>query len=295
LERQLGLDRPILEQYLYWLVGNDWRQVDRDGDGLDADDPRGKRKGVLRGDFGTSLVTRQPALEIIWDRLPNTLLLMGTAQIVTVTLGLIIGIVAATRQYSLFDNLVTGFAFITYSMPIFFIAIMLIYIFSINAPRIGLPALPFIGMYDPIKGRTTPQVLQHMILPVASLSLIAIANYSRYIRASMLEVLNSDYIRTARAKGLSEALILNRHALRNALLPLVTLIGIDLPLLLAGAVVTEQIFAWPGMGQLFINSLNRTDIPVLMGILMLVSTAVVLFQLLTDLIYLLLDPRIRLA
>ncbi|NJL94235.1 MAG: ABC transporter permease [Anaerolineae bacterium] len=150
-------------------------------------------------------------------------------------------------------------------------------------------------MYDPIVGRTTNQIIQHMILPVASLALISIANYSRYIRASMLEVIHSDYIRTARAKGLLERRILFAHALRNAVLPIVTIIGLDLPFLLAGAVVTEQIFAWPGMGRLFIDSLNRSDFPVLMGILMMISVAVVLFQLLTDIVYTWLDPRIRLT
>jgi peptide/nickel transport system permease protein len=279
-------------QYLYWLIGNDWVTVDCNKDG--KADERVARLGVLRGDFGNSIVTRQPAQEVILDRLENTLILMLTAQVVIVTVSLAIGIFSAVYQYSMFDHLVTGLSFVAYSMPIFFIAIMLIYVFSINFGKWGLGSLPFTGMYDPIVGRTTEQVLMHLILPVASISIISIANYSRYIRASMLEVLNSDYIRTARSKGLGERNVLFTHAFRNAVLPVVTIIGLDLPFLLAGAVVTEQIFSWPGMGQLFINSLTRSDFPVLMGILMMISAAVVIFQLLTDLVYTVLDPRIQL-
>lgn len=293
LERQLGLDKPLTTQYFYWLFGNDWTQLDVDGDG--SGDVEGQRKGVLRGDFGTSIRTRQPALEVIKERLPNTLILMGTAQVVIVAVSMLVGIVAAVRQYSIFDNMLTGFSFITFSMPIFFVAILLIYLFALQFKKWGLPYLPVSGMYDPITGRTTEEVIKHLILPVTSLALIDIARYSRYIRASMLEVMNSDYIRTARAKGLHESRILFVHTLRNAMLPIVTIIGLDIPFLLAGAVVTEQIFAWPGMGQLFINSLERSDFPVLMAILMMISAAVVIFQLLTDLVYTWLDPRIRLA
>lgn len=291
LERQLGLDQPFYIQYIYWLVGNDWRMVDTTGDGVP--NAYGTRRGILRGDWGTSLVTRRPVLEMIGERLPNTLLLMGTVQVVVILVSLGIGIYAALRQYSLVDNVVTTGAFIGFSMPIFWLALMLMYIFAVNFKRWGLPYFPTVGMYDPMVGKTVPQVLWHMVLPVTSLSLISIAVYSRYIRASMLDVINQDYMRTARSKGLAERAILWHHALKNASLPLVTLVGLDLPLLLAGAVVTERIFAWPGMGRLFLDHVERIDTPVLMGILMLVSLAVVVFQLLTDIVYTWLDPRIR--
>ncbi|MEJ5248053.1 MAG: ABC transporter permease [Caldilinea sp.] len=291
LARQLGLDQPIYMQYVFWLIGNDWMMFDTTGDG--APNAYGTRRGILRGDWGTSLVTRRPVVEMIWQRLPNTLLLMGTAQVVIIVFSLAIGVYSALRQYSVADNVITTGAFIGYSMPIFWLALMLMYIFAVNFKKWGLPYFPTVGMYDPAVGRTFGQVVWHMALPVATLSVTAIAAYSRYIRASMLEVINQDYIRTARSKGLPERLILWRHALKNASLPLVTLIGLDLPLLLAGAVVTERIFAWPGMGRLFLDHVERSDYPVLMGILMLVSVAVVVFQILTDIVYTYLDPRIR--
>jgi peptide/nickel transport system permease protein len=291
LQRQLGLDQPLYIQYVYWLIGNDWRMVDTTGDGVP--NAYGTRKGVLRGDWGVSLVTRRPVMEMIWQRLPNTLLLMLTAQTFILIVALSVGIYSALRQYSFVDNLVTAGSFIGYSMPIFWLALILMYLFAVNFKRWGLPYFPTVGMYDPAVGRTFAQVAWHMVLPVITLSVVSIASYSRYIRSSMLEVINQDYIRTARSKGLQDRLILWRHALKNAALPLVTLIGLDLPLLLAGAVVTERIFAWPGMGRLFLDHVERTDVPVLMGILMLVSVAVVVFQLLTDIVYTYLDPRIR--
>jgi peptide/nickel transport system permease protein len=291
LARQLGLDQPIYIQYVYWLVGNDWRQVDVDGDG--TPETYGNRRGVLRGDWGTSLVTRRPVMEMIGQRLPNTLMLMLTAQIAILLVSLAIGVYSALRQYSVVDNVVTAFSFIGYSMPIFWLALILIYVFAVNFKQMGLPYFPTGGMYDPVVGRTAGQLIWHMVLPVVSLSVISVAAYSRYVRASMLEVIGQDYIRTARSKGLTGQVVLWRHALKNAALPLVTLIGLDLPLLLAGAVVTERIFAWPGMGRLFLDHVERTDIPVLMGILMMVSLAVVVFQLLTDIAYTFLDPRIR--
>jgi peptide/nickel transport system permease protein len=291
LARQLGLDQPMHMQYIFWLVGNDWKMLDTTGDG--EPNAYGTRRGVLRGDWGTSLVTRRPVTEMIGQRLPNTLLLMLTAQFVIVIVSLLVGVFAALRPYTVTDNIITTGAFIGYSMPIFWLGLMLMYIFAVNFKRWGLPYLPTVGMYDPAVGRTPAEVMRHMVLPVATIATISIASYSRYIRASMLDVINQDYIRTARGKGLSERWILWRHALKNGSLPLVTLIGLDLPLLLAGAVVTERIFAWPGMGRLFLDHVERADYPVLMGILMLVSVAVIVFQIITDIVYTFLDPRIR--
>ncbi len=184
-------------------------------------------------------------------------------------------------------------SFVGYSTPIFFFALLSIYIFSVNFKRWGLPSLPAVGMFDPQVGRTPGQVALHMILPVMTIAFVSIAAYSRYIRSTMLEVLNQDYIRTARAKGLRNRYILLIHALKNAALPIVTLIGLDLALLLGGALVTERIFAWPGMGRLFLDHMQRFDTPVVMGILILLSVTVVVFQIITDLTYALLDPRIR--
>lgn len=292
LERQLGLDQPMAKQYLYWLIGNDWETIDMDGDGVG--DTQGERKGILRGDFGMSLMKRgQSALEVIWDRIPNTLLLMVVSEVVIVVFALAIGIFSALRQYSLADHIITAISFIGFSTPIFFFALISIYIFSVNFKRWGLPYLPAVGMFDPQVGKTPGQVALHMILPVFTIAFVSIAAYSRYIRSTMLEVMNQDYIRTAKAKGLKGNYILLVHALKNASLPIVTLVGLDLALLLGGALVTERIFAWPGMGRLFLDHMQRFDTPVIMGILIILSMTVVVFQILTDLTYALLDPRIR--
>jgi peptide/nickel transport system permease protein len=292
LERQLGLDQPIYMQYLYWLIGDDWTKFDVDGDGVP--EKEGTRKGVLRGDFGTSLVNRgKPALDVIWDRVPNTLILMVASEVVIIIFALVIGLYSALRQYSLFDHVITALTFIGYSMPIFFIALMSMYIFSVNFRRWGLPYLPTVGMFDPQVGKTVGQVALHMILPVMSIAIISTAAYSRYIRSTMLEVMSEDYIRTAKAKGLRRTYIIGVHALKNASLPIVTVVGLDLPLLLGGAVVTERIFAWPGMGRLFLDHVTRSDVPVVMGILMIISVAVIVFQIITDIVYAWLDPRIR--
>jgi peptide/nickel transport system permease protein len=178
-------------------------------------------------------------------------------------------------------------------MPIFFTALAAIYIFGVYFKRWGLPSLPFVGMFEPQQGKTTAQVLLHLILPVASMAFISLASYSRYIRGTMLEAMGQDYIRTAKSKGLPRRQIVFVHALKNASLPIVTVIGLELPFLLGGAVVTEQIFSWPGMGRLFLDHLQRGDTPVVMGIMMLIAVAVVIFQLLTDITYAWLDPRIR--
>ncbi len=292
LARVLGLDKPLYVQYIYWLIGNDWTSVDKDGDGIP--ETPGQRRGVLRGEFGNSLVTRGKAVgEIIWERLPNTLLLMIPAEIIIILLSLIIGIYSALRQYTITDHVVTGFSFIGYSMPIFFVALASMYIFSISFKRWGLPYLPTVGMFDPQVGKTPEQVLLHMVLPIFTMTVITAAGYSRYVRSQMLEVIRQDYIRTAHAKGLSRRVVITGHALKPASLPLVTIVGLDVPLLLGGAIVTESIFAWPGIGRLFLDHVSRGDTPVVMGIMMLIAVAVVVSQLITDIIYAWLDPRIR--
>jgi peptide/nickel transport system permease protein len=269
LRAKLGLDQPMPVQYIKWL-------------GL-----------ALTGDFGISVFSRKPVTELVAQRLGMTLWLMITAEIVIITLSVIIGVISAVKKYSLTDNIITGFSFVGFSMPIFFIALSLILIFAVQFKKWGLPYLPtgadVWDFSDPI------QMVKHLILPVTSLAIIQIAGYTRFLRSSILEVLGQDYIRAARAKGLVERAVLMKHALRNAILPLVTIIGLDIPFLLGGAIVTESVFAWPGMGRLFWEYTQRSDYPVVVAVLMIVSTAVVLFQIVTDVTYTFVDPRIRLS
>ncbi|NDJ61533.1 MAG: ABC transporter permease [Chloroflexi bacterium] len=291
IRAQLGLNEPVFpHQFVTWLIGDDWRMRDFTGDGVPDD--YGTQRGILRGDFGESIRYQRSVSDVVSDFLPNTLLLGFSAYVLTIIFSLVIGMYAALRPYTLADNLLTGGAFVTYSMPIFLIALLLVQVFAI-----WLDVLPVQGMYDAraaARGIREPlDLARHMILPVLSIALISIAGYSRYVRSSMLEVINSDYIRTARAKGLPQRRVVSLHALKNAALPLVTLIGLDVPFILSGAIVTETIFGWPGMGQLFINSLNFLDAPVLIFIVLMTAIAVVLMQLLTDIAYATLDPRVR--
>jgi peptide/nickel transport system permease protein len=291
LRARYGLNDPIWLQFVHWLVGDNWYERDVTGDGVP--DEYGKRLGVLRGDFGESIRYRRPVTEVIGQFLPNTLILGLTAYAVTLLLSTGIGITAALRKYSLLDNVITTLSFVTYSMPIFFIALLSVQIFAVEFQKRGLPSLPVQGMYDVRGDRSFDELLRHMILPVFCLSAIQIAGYSRYVRAMMLEVLHADYIRTARSKGLSERRIVFLHAFKNASLPVVTLIGIDLPLVLAGAVVTERIFSWPGLGLLFIQSLEPIDPSVIMVFILMIATAVVISQIVVDIVYAWLDPRVR--
>lgn len=291
LARQLGLDKPVMVQYIYWLVGNDWTKADLNGDGV-AETP-GTRKGVLRGDWGISLVNRKPVTQVIGERLPNTLLLMLTSEVVVLAAAMLIGIYSALNQYSTADNVITTSTFVFYSMPVFFFALLAMYIFSVNFRKWGLPYLPTVGMFEPGAGQTSIQVAWHMILPVATLSFGFIAGYSRYIRSTMLESMGQDYVRTAKAKGLPRPEVVYVHALKNAALPIVTIIALDLPFLLGGAIVTERIFGWPGMGRLFLDHVARSDTAVVMGILMMIALAVIIFQIIADITYAWLDPRIR--
>ena len=269
IRANLGLDQPLPVQYFKWL------------------------SLAVQGNFGYSITNHQPVSELIKQRLPQTLVLMVTSEIVIIILSVLLGIYSAVKQYSLFDNVLTGLSFVGYSLPIFFIALMLMFIFAVQFKEWGLPYLPTGAdvweFSDPL------ELARHLILPVASLAIIQVAAYTRYLRSSMLEILSQDYIRTARAKGLMKHTVIMRHALRNAALPLVTLIGLDIPFLLGGAIVTETVYSWPGMGRLFWQQAGRGDYPTVMAILLIVATAVVIFQLLTDIAYTWIDPRIRLS
>lgn len=290
LMRKLGLDKSVPEQYLTWLLGNDWQLIDVRGDGSLMQ--YGTRHGVLRGDFGRSFAGgNRPVMDRINERLPNTLVLMIPSYLLVVILSVIVGTYSALRQYTFMDNVITALCFFFFSMPIFFLEIMVIYLFGVQFYKWGLPTLPIHGTGD----GTVPSLLQHLVLPTFCLVAIQVGGYIRFIRTSMLEVMEQDYIRTANAKGLSKRRVLSVHAFKNASLPLVTLVGLDLPALLAGAVVTESIFNWPGLGQLFIQSLSAADFNVLMAILMLLTLGVIVFQLLTDITYTWLDPRIHYA
>ncbi len=290
--RAAGLDDPLWIQFIHWYAGDDWYQRDLNFDG--EPDTYGRRLGILRGDFGRSFRRGEPVTDTIQRFLPWTILLGTTALTTTIIFGLMIGLVAALKPYSWFDNLVTTLSFITFSMPIFLIALLSVYIFAVKFREWGLPYLPTGGTSNWRSGDAgVGAVAQRLILPTFSLAAIQIAAYSRFIRASMLESLNSDYIRTARAKGLKRRRVVLLHAFKNASFPLITLIALDIPVFLSGAVVTETIFSWPGMGKLFIDSLNILDPPVLLAFVLFVAVTVVIVQLLADIVYAWVDPRVR--
>ena len=269
LEKAYGFDKPMHIQYIRWL---------------------GR---VVTGDWGQSFLTHQDVLTMIWSRLGNTAILMITSFVLTLVISLILGVYSATHQYSLGDYVVTVGAFFGNSMPSFWFGLILIILFAVKFQEWGLPSLPAAGMY-PIRGEPGFfQLMRHLILPATVLSLIRVAKYTRYLRSSMLEVINEDYICTARAKGVSERVVLWRHAFKNAVIPLITLIMLDIPYLFSGALITEQVFAWPGMGRMYWEHAVWVDYPVLMGIILLVSSLVVFCNLLADVLYAVVDPRIR--
>ncbi len=266
LEHEFGLDQPLQVRYLGWL---------------------GK---FFTGDWGYSYATHLPVLRMIGERLPNTLYLMSTVYVVTLLIAIPVGIFTALRQYSLFDHVVTTGTFMGLSMPTFWLGLMLIIVFGLY-----LRLFPLGGMTSPGVSFDVVDRLRHLVLPVATLSFVGIGHYVRYLRASMLETLGQDYVRTARAKGLVERAVVARHALKNAAIPLVTVAAVDLPELFVGALVTEQIFGWPGMGRLFWDAATRADYPILMGILSVSAALIILANLLADVTYGYLDPRIRYA
>jgi peptide/nickel transport system permease protein len=293
LKRQLGLDKPLPLQYVIWLVGNDWMQVDSNGDGV-PDEP-GTRLGILRGDFGFSFRTRQPVLDEIMLRLPNTIYLMGTTILLALIIAIPIGIISSVRQYSAFDISVTTFSFAGQAIPEFWLGLILILIFYawLKNPFTGESLFPSGGMFTLGVAFSIKDRLMHLFLPVLTGALGWIAWYSRFLRSSMLDVIHQDYLRTARAKGLTERMVLYRHALRNALIPLVTMFALDVPYIISGAVFVEMIFSWPGMGRLYYQSALQRDYPVLLAILIIGAGFMILSNLAADLLYGWLDPRIR--
>ncbi|MFZ5909471.1 MAG: ABC transporter permease [Chloroflexota bacterium] len=294
LKRQFGLDKPLPTQYLVWLVGNDWMKVDLDGDGVA--ESYGTRKGIFRGDFGFSFRTRQPVLTEIGQRLPNTIYLMTITMLVAVLIAIPIGIVSALKQYSTFDITVTTFSFAGQAIPEFWLGLILILVFYawLRNPFTGEPLLPSGGMTSvSAVGFHLGDRIVHLILPVVTGALGWIAWYSRFLRSSMLDVIHKDYLRTARAKGLPQKVVLYKHALRNALIPLVTLLALDLPYIFSGAIFVEILFAWPGMGRLYYQAALNRDYPILMAVLIIGAAFIILSNLFADILYAYLDPRVR--
>ncbi len=268
LRIRYGLDKPLWLQYLIWL------------------------KGAVTGDFGNSFASGQTVIGDIWARVPGTLELFGAALLLALIVAIPLGIISAVRQYSLVDYSITILSYFGISMPIFFFALIMQETFSVQ-----LGWLPSFGR-DSAAEFATPfdyflDYLLHLILPMVVLSLAFMAGWSRYMRSSMLEVIRQDYMRTARSKGLGQLQVLVRHGVRNALIPVITVVALDFSSIAGGAAVTETIFAWPGLGRLFLSALQSRDYPVLLAMLLLSAVVVIIFNLLADILYGVLDPRIR--
>ncbi len=270
IRAEYGLDKPLYEQLALYV------------------------SKILQGDLGHSFFYDVPVVDLIWDALPQTLLLVITALTLALVIGTVFGVIAARRPNGAFSHFITVLALIGFSAPVFWTGIMFLIAFASF-----IPLFPPAGMADPgLEPGSLDyylDVLHHMVLPVVTLALIYLAFYSRLSRASMLDVLGSDYVRTARAKGLSDRVVIYKHALRNALIPIVTIAGLQFAQILSGAVLVEAVFTWPGLGTLALEAILRRDGPTILGILFFSAVVVVIFNLLTDLTYNLIDPRIRLG
>jgi peptide/nickel transport system permease protein len=264
-------------------------------------------RGILLGDFGLSwrILRDRPVSDLLLSRLPKTIQLIGLSTVLSLLIALPLGVYSAVRQYSRFDYIFTTLAFMGSAMPVFFFGLLMIIVFSLLPKEAGLPYVPA-GLSESVRDYTIPLIGQveagsfkdmtlHLILPTAVLTFLNISLYSRFIRASMLEVMRQDYVRTARAKGLDERLVIMKHALRNAMIPFITIVVFTIPGLFAGAIITESIFAWPGMGRLYLLALGDFDYPVAMSIFFILAVLTVVATLLRDFLYTLADPRIRLS
>ncbi|MCI1944381.1 ABC transporter permease [Clostridium luticellarii] len=260
----LGLDGPLYARYLAWL-GN-----------------------VLHGNLGYSMTSFQPVSELIGQRILPTFVLMGAALIIGFVIAIPLGVLSATKQYSKLDYISTTGSLIGISVPTFFLGLVFIYIFSLK-----LKLLPSGGMITLGQDNGFVDRLRHLILPAVVLGVNEAGTLVRYVRSSMLEILDQDYLRTARSKGLKESIVINKHAFKNAMLPIITITGLEIVTLLGGSVVTEQIFQWPGIGQLTISSVMSRDYTTLMGLILFGSVVCIVANLLIDIIYSIVDPRIR--
>ena len=265
LRRKFGLDDPVWQRYFRWL----W--------------------AMLQGDWGFSFISRVDVDKLIWQRVPVTLAVIGASQVLALLVALPVGIYSAMRPYSWFDRIASAFAFVGFSLPTFFTGLLLILLFSIK-----LDWLPFVFRAD-ISATGWQWWWEHIkqaIMPVLVLGLFQGASWTRYVRSAMLDVIRLDHVTTARSKGLSEGQIVMKHVVRNALIPVVTLVALQMPAIFGGAIVTEQIFRIPGIGSLLIDAILRNDTPVIMGVTFVFSCLVILFNLIADLLYGWLDPRI---
>jgi peptide/nickel transport system permease protein len=275
VRRSFGLDQPIHIRYVRWL-GN-----------------------FVTGDFGYSLTRARPASEIIWETLPNTLILTGAALVLVFIIGVAAGTYQAVRQHSWGDKTLSIVSLFFYSMPSFWLGLMLMLLFALKAYEWGWPVvLPPTGMtsvdYEFMgAGEKIVDRIRHLVLPVMTLTLVLAAGIARYTRGAMLEVVRQDYIRTARAKGLPERSVVLKHALRNSMLPVITLLGLYIPFLFSGAVFVEMIFSWPGMGRVIVDAIFQRDYPVVMATSFIFAVMVVLGNLVADVLYAVADPRIR--
>jgi len=308
LAAQLGVNDPFRIQYLRGLLGDDWMRFDSDGDGvadtanlipLDADgdgepEPPGKRRGILRGDFGSSFFHgKRHVIDVIFERLGATFELGAASLVVGVTIGIPIGVLAAVNRGGYFDNFTRIMSVVFNALPSFWLGLLLLLMFG----GTGLGLLPMgnrcgivlVGGCPPFYDR-----LEYLFLPTFVIAVGGVAAYSRFMRASLLDVSGQDYIRTARAKGLSGRMVWFRHGLRNALIPIATLLGPTITGVLSGAAITEQVFAWPGVGRLVVSSITQKDYPTVMAVVMFAAVATILGYLLSDILYALIDPRIRL-
>ncbi len=279
MRRNLGLDRPLPEQYLFWLIGNDYLRVDTDGD--DIADSYGTRRGVLRGDFGRSIFKRSQVINIIADRFPATLKLTVAAMLFALPVGLFAGIVAAIKRETIHDYVTMLGALVGVSIPPFWLGLMLIYVFGVELRWVR----PFVGD----RGLIT------LILPTITLAAPTVAIIARLTRSSMLNVLGEDFVRTARAKGVREGRVLTIHVLRNAFIPVLTILGLQFGYLLGGAVIVETVFVFPGLGREVVTAIINRDFPLVQGVTLFSATIFVIINFGVDMLYTAVDPRIRYA
>lgn len=260
----LNLDKPMVVRYFIWLGQ------------------------VLEGNLGYSLESFQSVSQMILDRLPSTLLLMGSSLLLSLLMAVPLGIYSAVKHYSAGDYIIVGLSFLSVSIPSFFLALVLVYLFSVK-----LNWLPASGMYTLGQDPHPADVLRHLILPMVVMSASLIGSDIRYIRSGMLEILENNYLRTAKGKGIGQRKVIWKHALRNALLTIVTVVGTQIPLLFGGSIIIEQVFAWPGLGLMTMSAVLARDYPVIMGVALFSAVIVQLTNLLIDILYILIDPTIR--
>jgi len=301
LAERLGVNEPVYLQYITWLVGDDWREFearDRFGEIIydENGDPvmeQGDRKGIIRGDFGRSFSTKKPVYDLVVEKIPATLELGALSLLVGLTVGIPIGVLAAIYQGSAFDNITRVMAVLFNAVPVFWLGLLLLLIFGAE-----LDWLPMGGRYPndyALTGEVTfIERMSHLALPVFVLATGFIAVFSRFMRAATLDILNQDYIRTAHAKGLNPMTVWFEHGARNALIPIATLLGPAIPNVISGALITEIIFSWPGLGRLAFEAVTQLDYPLVMATVIIAGITTILGYMLSDIMYAVIDPRIRL-